>query len=179
MDTNGNGNGNLPEPRKESGIRKHLKPALNPERADKIIALMELRRQGLSYQACGEAYGCSGKTAWKWITRGLHESVVEASEDTMKLELMRYDSYLSVADEIVREGKTPDQRLRALDRAMAISERRAKLLGLDAPIRTEATLTMEVLDAEIAQKRRELSASGIDPDLIIDVEEVDSDERME
>src|SRR5690606_5993712 len=52
--------------------------------------------------------------------------------------------------------------LQAIDRILKIQERRAKLLGLDAPTKIEA-ITMDALDAEIARLSAELEAEASNP----------------
>jgi hypothetical protein len=48
--------------------------------------------------------------------------------------------------------------LQAIDRALKIQERRAKLLGLDAPTKVEV-LTMDAIDAEIQKLQAELATT--------------------
>lgn len=65
---------------------------------------------------------------------------------------------------VVRDDETgeviPDDRyiLETVDRILKIKERRAKLLGLDAPIRREV-ITMDSIDQEIAKLETELRAT--------------------
>jgi hypothetical protein len=53
------------------------------------------------------------------------------------------------------DSDDPDIRLKAVDRQVRISERRCKLLGLDAPTRVE-TITIDQIEAEIARLSAEL-----------------------
>jgi|SRR5690242_2156571 hypothetical protein len=65
---------------------------------------------------------------------------------------------------VVRDDETgeviPDDRyiLETVDRILKIKERRAKLLGLDAPMRREV-ITMDSIDQEIAKLETELKAT--------------------
>jgi len=66
------------------------------------------------------------------------------------LELERLDVMLLALWRRVQNGDE-----RAIDRALKIEERRAKLLGLDAPIRA---VTLEDIEREIARLETEITA---------------------
>ena len=54
-----------------------------------------------------------------------------------------------------------DPVMKIVDRILKVAERRAKLLGLDKPVRIEATVqTVDKMDMELAQMLREGRASG-------------------
>lgn len=57
------------------------------------------------------------------------------------------------------------RRLQAIDRLLRISERRSRLLGLDAPVRTRVgTITLDAIESEIERLERELAGYAGDGD---------------
>ena len=136
----------------------------------------ELRRDGHSFQQIAEAMGCSTSTAHARVTRALRAVVQEPARDLRVLELARYDRLLASAYEVVDGLKscphcghessvprysTPD-RLAAMNAALRISERRARLEGLDAPTKMEHRVA-DSLDAQIVALASELAAlEGLD-----------------
>jgi hypothetical protein len=75
------------------------------------------------------------------------------------------------AEEDVRDSAPV---LAAIDRVLKIMERRAKLLGLDAPIRHEV-ITVSQIDAEIAELTARLTEAGLPPDVLADIAETDTE----
>lgn len=82
------------------------------------------------------------------------EAVAELVDDLRALESDRLDRYLVTLDEVILKPKEITDRvtgevvgyersdqLAGIDRALRISERRSKLLGLDGPSRAEVTLS--------------------------------------
>lgn len=109
----------------------------------------ELRVKGKSYRAIGEALGVSGKTAHQDCQIVLARVIAEANENAAQdraTALYRLDKALEVVEsaidaQVFTEAGEADHelRLKALDRLMRIEERRAKLLGLDAPTKQEVS----------------------------------------
>lgn len=96
---------------------------------------LELRRNGLSFRAIAEALGISKTQAHRLVI----EALTEVREDNKKaadllreLELERLDNYLAQLAPGIAKGDCA-----AIKTALSISERRAKLLGIDAPQRVE------------------------------------------
>lgn len=85
---------------------------------------------------------------------------VQPAEDALRtMELDRLDRYLLATERIAHEAADPKDALAAMDRALRIQERRAKLLGLDAPDRAEFTVhEVDKADAELAAMVREEKA---------------------
>ena len=84
----------------------------------------------------------SRATAWKGYKRQLAavRELVDPDEvrEHVDLQLHRLDRALAVAVDIADDRDQPvDARLRAIDRVVRVEERRARLLGLDAPQRAE------------------------------------------
>lgn len=98
---------------------------------------VELRTQGWTYQRIADACGVSVSAAHQAVVRYLEETRAvsrEAAEEVRRLELDRLDRMLASIG-----PKAEDGDLAAADRVLRIQERRAKLLGIDAP--TSAIVT--------------------------------------
>lgn len=96
---------------------------------------MELRRDGLTYRQIAVALGVSTRTAFDYVQAELVDIRnrttldVEAIRD---LELERCDVLLKGLGPGIRAGDPP-----SVAAAVSVMGRRAKLLGLDAPVRAE------------------------------------------
>ena len=99
---------------------------------------LELRKGGVDYATIAQHLGYKDQSgAWRAVNRALTATLQEPADELRKLEVERLDAmYLAVATGI-RNGN-----LGAIDRGIRIMERRAKLLGLDAPIKTEADVSL-------------------------------------
>lgn len=116
---------------KAESDKKRIK-AIEERRAQAI----ELRKAGMTYRQIAEEIGyADASSAQKAVQEGLKEVLLDAgAEDVINLELARLDEYTLQVFAILRdEDASYDQKLRALDRALMIAERRARYLGLDAP----------------------------------------------
>jgi hypothetical protein len=95
---------------------------------------LDLRVQGKSYRKIGEALGVSGKTAFGDIQRSLADLArLERgkAEDARRLDLLRIDKGIAGLSAAYEAGDP-----KAVTAMVKLLERRAKLLGLDAPQRT-------------------------------------------
>jgi len=96
---------------------------------------LDLRRMGCTYQEIADQVGVSRGYACKLVTQALtriqHETN-EIAENVRTLELTRLDNLFRHAYQAVLEGE-----ISAIDKCVRIMDRRAKLLGLDAPNKTE------------------------------------------
>lgn len=94
---------------------------------------LELRRMGFGYTEIGEKIGLSKSQAHRLVTAAMAETRAEIENEAADLkaeELSRLDGMLAAVWPDARRGV-----LGAVDRVLKISERRAKLLGLDAPVK--------------------------------------------
>lgn len=101
--------------------------------------LLELRKSGMTYQAIGAALCMSRQAAHKAITKALRELLEQSAEDAAEvraLELLRLDALLEGVWALATGGN-----LGAVDRALRIAERRAKITGIDAPTKVTPTTT--------------------------------------
>lgn len=135
----------------------------------------ELRGRGYSYQAIADTLGMHDRSAArKAVERALFATVAEPAEELRRLELLKLDA-LSVAawqilgaeHPLASAGRVmtfdgvaltdPQPILAAIDRLLKISERRARLLGLDSPVRV-GVLSPADIDVQIAVIEAELAA---------------------
>lgn len=99
------------------------------ELLDKHMEWLELRRQGLTYQAIGDRFGVTKQAVWDAVNRRVQ-----------KVEFEHVDAYREYELEllgVIQEGimqKCVDGDLQAIDRLLRLSERRSRLLGLDRPV---------------------------------------------
>ncbi len=108
---------------------------------DRKRQALELRRAGFGFVAIAEKLGYrSVSGAYGAVMRGLKETLREPADDLRKMELERLDRAQVAIWQAVQRGNTA-----AIDRLIRIMERRAKLLGLDAPLRYERMSDGEVL----------------------------------
>lgn len=101
---------------------------------------LELRKQGASYDQIAHAMNTGKDYAYKLVIRGLKRidtKMREGLDEMVRLEVERLDAMLRAVWTKAREGD-----LKAVDRVLRIMQRRADLLGLDAPKRQHIDLTM-------------------------------------
>jgi hypothetical protein len=116
-----------------------------------------MRSLGMSYQAIADQMSVTKATAYNRCQRALAAIPDEAVDEFRRLEGQRLDLLLEKAmDKALSEEKSS---MFAIDRVLAIMDRRAKLMGLDAPVRTEV-ITLDYIQAEI--QRLEATLGEID-----------------
>lgn len=97
---------------------------------------LQERIKGKSLQAIADAttdglgYPLSLATVWRRIETAIEERVNPRVDQLRQLEEARYDSWLEALSGKIAEGDE-----KAIAQATRIAERRAKLLGLDAPVK--------------------------------------------
>jgi hypothetical protein len=99
-----------------------------------MIMALELRASGARYLQIAKALSVSKSRAWRIVGKALDQLVEhckETAERVRQLELYRLDRYRLALDSRKSDPRTVDTLTR-------ISERVAKLHGLDAPQRIEA-----------------------------------------
>jgi len=111
----------------------------------------------MSYQAIADQMSVTKATAYNRCQRALAAIPAEAVDEFRRLEGQRLDLLLEKAmEKALSEEKSS---MFAIDRVLAIMDRRAKLMGLDAPVRTEV-ITLDYIQAEI--QRLEATLGEID-----------------
>jgi predicted transcriptional regulator len=133
---------------KVAGVAKEAKAVRKPvprrgkQAADSVLArerekvAIELRKSGATYEAIGDQLGVSAQAAHQHVQRALKRIIDETNEtadEVRTIELQRLDRALQAIWRRVLQGD-----VHAIDRSIRIMERRAKLLGLDAPTKVEA-----------------------------------------
>lgn len=164
----------------------HSKPLTDLARAELDAQVVELKRQDLTFAEIAQVLGISKTSAFRGFHRALPRIAEPAAnayraEHLARLELAREavmevltNKHVTVSNGVVVRvgGKAladDGPILAAIDRLLRIDEREAKLLGLDAPVRTRvevveedvARLLVEQLEAELAQ----LAADTDTPDI--------------
>jgi hypothetical protein len=145
------------------------------ETAARDAEAARLRSRGLTYRQIAEQLGLAGPgKAHEAVKRVLAETVADAADDLRLVELERldqmYQATLKVLESehyavshgkvIYLDGGTEPLTdnapvLQAIDRLLKIQERRAKLLGLDAPAKTNVTVS-DAITSEIEQLAAQL-----------------------
>lgn len=117
---------------------------------------LQLRLEGYSYGKIAEACGVHKNAAWSAVQRALirlQKQIDETAELVRRMELERLDLMLVPMMKMAIKGNQG-----AVDRALRIMERRARLLGLDAPQRMEmrdVTKEEETLEEMLATAQME------------------------
>lgn len=94
---------------------------------------VKLRESGASFEKIGKQLGVTTSGAYRAVARSLTRVIAQTSESAAQLralELQRLDKLLLAL--WPRASKGDDA---AVDRVLRVMERRAKLCGLDAPVR--------------------------------------------
>jgi transcriptional regulator with XRE-family HTH domain len=145
------------------------------ETAARDAEAARLRSRGLTYRQIAEQLGMAGPgKAHEAVKRVLAETVGEAAEDLRLVELERLDQMYQATLKVleaehyaVSHGKViyldgssepltdNGPVLQAVDRLLKIQERRAKLLGLDAPTKANVTVS-DAMTEEISRLAAQL-----------------------
>lgn len=98
--------------------------------AEKQAKALELVKQGFNTRQVAEKLGYAGKQGAHYlITKALQELVRQPAEEVRAVCVARLDGWLTKLTKKIDKGDP-----RAILTALKIEERRAKLLGLDAPV---------------------------------------------
>lgn len=145
----------------------------SPATAERDAEAARMRANGSTYDQIATALGFSTRTnARRAIQRALAATVREPADELRQLELVRLDALWVEATKVmtaehltVNHGKVVEVDgvplkddgpvLSAIDRLLKIMERRAKLVGLDAPAKVQV-MSLDAIDAEIEQLSAEL-----------------------
>jgi len=134
-----------------------------------------MRAAGAEWQAISDVLGYGSKSnAHRAVSAALAAAPNEAVEELRRLELLKLDALsapawaiLDAPHPLVSAGRVmawdgeplrdPQPVLAAIDRLLRISERRCRLLGLDAPVQV-GPFTMAAIDAQLVVLEAELAA---------------------
>ena len=123
-------------PEKRAAVRNASRPDAIESRLRARRAL-DLRIQGHSFREIGDMLCIDGSTACRDVARSLRElclSHQEHAEAMRGIEAERLDAMTAALWPRAAEGE-----LGAVDRVVTIAARRARLFGLDAPVKTAQT----------------------------------------
>jgi hypothetical protein len=114
----------------------------NPTRLNaslRHIEALKLRAAGMQYQDIADALGYADKSsAYCAVMGALKKARQEPADQMRKLENERLDGLWREAYAQANDvALVAEDRLKAIDRCVKVMERRAKLLGLDAPAKQE------------------------------------------
>jgi len=119
--------------------------------AERQARALELRKAGWTFARIAATVGWAHESGARYsVTQALdalREDALEGAEKIRTLEIERLNELHRVAYEKALTGD-----LDAIDRALRIAARRAKLLGLDAPTRIEQTKTAGAPDDEAFER---------------------------
>ena len=119
---------------------------------------LELRTAGHGWQEIADQLGYANASGpWKAVDRILAKQIREPAETLIALELVRLDAMLKAIFEKILLGD-----LGAIDRGLRIMERRAKLLGLDRPMKFDVRSMVDEIAAEFGLDADEKAAVHTD-----------------
>ena len=117
-------------------MSEHIQPIASQRRvaeADRQRLAVEARRAGAAYDDIARQLGYRDKSgAYRAVRAGLAKALREPADDLRALELARLDRL-----QLAHWQKAAAGDAAATHTVLKIMERRAKLLGLDAPIRVD------------------------------------------
>jgi hypothetical protein len=128
----------------------HGNPA---DQAERQIRAYELKLKGHSLRAIArtmtdEGMKVSHQTVANLIDKECAERVLPLADAVRKQEIDRFDTWLVKLGEQIDAGH---QVARNIEVAVKVSERRARLLGADAPVQQEINATVEHKPAEVLE----------------------------
>lgn len=89
----------------------------------------------------------------RWISGELEQRLDGAVTELRAVELERLDSYLVALEPGIERGD-----VKSVNAALRVSERRARLCGLDMPVKIESTvITVDMIDREMARLDAEMA----------------------
>ena len=96
---------------------------------ERQLLALDFRKKGYTYDQIAEAVGYRGRAgAYKAVMSALKKTLQEPADEVRKMELERLDVMMKALWPWLEAGSTPH-----IAQMLKVMERRAKLLGLDAP----------------------------------------------
>lgn len=136
-------------------------------KAEQSERALELRRKGYTYREIGKEMGITYRAAHKLVTDAYREVASKASETAeqmVRLQEERIEALYKALEQQIEAGK-----IGAIEVAIRLLERHAKLRGLDAPAKQEVKVQFQdMTDEELLAEaeRLKLSANVIDVEVL-------------
>lgn len=154
-----------PSSSKRRGPGRPRKPPMSsPEviaRAERDQRAVDMRRAGVSWDAIARAlgYSSSGRAHSAFLSY-MSSYPRESIDDARQVELDRLDQLqAAIWQQCLASGSTNQHW--AIDRMLKISDQRARLLGLNAPVRQEVSvITESTVDRAISDLQAQLEAQA-------------------
>lgn len=129
-------------PEQSLAIYQHARKAIRtqPQRIDKFdscMQVMQMRRNGMSYEAIAEELHISPKNAYDAVKYLLDAGVKESSDHIRQIEAFRLDRLMLAYFERAENGD-----MKATELVLKLMDHRAKILGLAKPEEMNVTATM-------------------------------------
>lgn len=126
---------------------------------------LELRRDGRTCQQISDALKLSGPGhAYKLVTKAIAEIPAEDAAEVRRVEVARLDDlYSRAVGKADKKALTEGQKIEALSLALRVSERRSKLLGLDAAAKFAVEAAGGLASRPLPEVLAFYRASGKDP----------------
>lgn len=120
----------------------------------------QLKLKGLSVRAIAQELGMAPSTVQDRLRAAYDDLVLPAADEVRQLELARLDAWQVRLEERMEDGEDP---VRVVPIGLKVQERRARLLGLDAPERQELTTTVlpaadTAVEQLLAEARNEIGS---------------------
>jgi len=126
----------------------------SPELVDKEIKVLELRRAGLTWQRIAEETGYADHTgAYAAYKRAIKRTMQQPADELREAELDRIDRLQLALWPKAMKGDNA-----SVNTIVRLMERRARLLGLDLPIKIQQDITTWDGDESIDRAVRDLAA---------------------
>lgn len=103
----------------------------------------DLKVQGYSLRQIAELTGLSKDTVSNRIRHAVDTMISPRVEDYRALQDQQIDALEAEVLAVMRTVDQPETRLKAVDRLVRLMERRARLHGIDAPVKVDATITQQ------------------------------------
>lgn len=115
--------------------------AVELETVERDAKAMHLRALGLTYDQIAHEMGLPYRqTAHQMVQRGLHRTLQDAGDAARAVEVQRLDMLLTTYMPAAMRGH-----IKSAEVVLRVQERRAKYLGLDAPVQVDATTRILLL----------------------------------
>jgi hypothetical protein len=131
---------------KQKATKAHI------ESAERTGIALELRKSGATFKMIGDHFGVTAQSAHATVMRRLRATLAEPAAELRALELERLDHLLTAIWTAATSGD-----LQAQAGVLRIMDRRAKLLGLDAPQRIEDVIEVSDAKASLAAKLEKMA----------------------